>query len=182
MEEYTQYATPQLGDNILAQIAATAREIIAAKLAVEEATEALQMKQRALAHLEETVMPEFMNEAGQQKLTTSDGLIVEIKDVLRGQPTLEKQSEAFAWLRENGQGSIIKSEIKADLGKVDPDTVKKVSDAMKEAGAKPLTKEAVHYQTLHSVVRELLGRGDSVPLELLGVTKQTKADVKAAKK
>ncbi len=173
--------TVQAGDNILAQISATANAILAAQKEVEDKEEELRVAQNVLRNLEETVMVELMKDAGQQKLTTSDGILVEIKDIFRGTPTKENESKAFTWMRENGQGSLIKSEIKADLGKATKEEVAKVSKAMFDAGAKPITKEAVHHQTLAAMVRELLGRGDSVPLDILGVTKIVKADVKPGK-
>lgn len=178
MTGYEQLAQQPLGDNILAQIAGTARDIIAAQQEVEEADEALKAAKRRLAALQEVTMPELMTEAGQTELTTIDGLKVSIKELVRGQPTKEKQAEAFAWLRSKGQGGVIKSKIEADLGKVPEEKVREAVDALKPLGIRAGTKEEVHWQTLGSLVREMLARGDDVPLDLLGVNITKQADVK----
>lgn len=178
MTGYEQLAQAPLGDNILAQIAGTARDIIAAQQEVEEADEALKAAKRRLAVLQESTMPELMTEAGQTELTTIDGLKVSIKELVRGQPTKENQVAAFAWLRERGQGGVIKSKIEADLGKVPEEKVREAVEALRPLGIRAGTKEEVHWQTLGSLVREMLARGDDVPLDLLGVHITKQADVK----
>lgn len=175
---YEQLAQAPLGDNILAQIAATARNILEAQQAVTEAEEALKTAQNLLRALQENTMPDLMAAAGQEKLTTADGLVVEIKSSVRGQPSKDNEKAAFAWLRSKGQGGVIKSEIKADLGKAAEDKVKAAADALGALGIKAGVKEGVHWQTLGALVREMLARGDDVPLDLLGVHVWKLADVK----
>lgn len=178
MTGYEQLAQQPLGDNILAQIAGTARDIIAAQAAVTEAEEELKNRKKALQALQEGVLPELMAEAGQTELTTIDGLKVSIKELVRGQPTKENQGEAFAWLRSKGQGGVIKSKIEADLGKVPEEKVREAVEALRPLGIRAGTKEEVQWQTLGSLVREMLARGDDVPLDLLGVHITKLADVK----
>lgn len=173
-----QLAQAPLGDNILAQISATARDILDAQQAVTDAEAELKTAQNLLRALQENTMPDLMAAAGQEKLTTIDGLIVEIKSNVRGQPTKENESKAFAWLRSKGQGGVIKSEIKADLGKVDKDKVQAAVSALAAQGVRAGVKEGVHWQTLAALVREMLARGDDVPLDLLGVHISKLAEVK----
>jgi hypothetical protein len=177
---YEQLAqAPLKTDNILAQIAGVARDILAAQIAVDEAEEALRQAKQHLKTLQEDVMPELMAAAGQEELTTIDGLKVSITDMVRGQPTKEKEREAFKWLRDGGNGGIIKSEINVDLGKAKEEEIKKAVDALRAAGlTKAFHKQSVHWQTLGSLVREKLSKGEDVPLELLGVHMWKQAVVK----
>lgn len=178
MSGYEQYAETPLGDNILAQIAETARDIRAAERLVEAKEKELKEAQNALEHLQKTVMVDLMETAGQKKLTTIDGLEVEIVPMMRGTPSKENQPKAYAWLREHKHGGIIKSEVVADLGKGDTEKVKKALDALAKLKITAKAKESVHHQTLSALVRELLARGDSVPLELLGIFTWNQANVK----
>lgn len=178
MTGYEQLAQAPLGDNILAQIAATARDVIEAQQEVADADKALKDAQAKLRALQENTLPELMGAAGQEKLTTIDGLIVEVKSNVRGQPTRENQVKAFAWLREKGQGGVIKSKIEADLGKVPEEQVRAAIDLLKPLGIRAGSKEEVHWQTLGALVREMLARGDDVPLDLLGVHITKLAEVK----
>lgn len=179
MSGYEQLAQQPLGDNILAQIAATAREILDAREKVAEREEELKAAQAVLKTLQEDVMPELMSAAGQEGgLTTIDGLVVSIKEMVRGQPTKDNEPQAFKWLREGGNGAIIKSEVIADLGKGDEAAVKKVLEILKKAKVQAKVKQGVHWQTLGALVREKLAKGEDVPLELLGVHIWKQADVK----
>jgi len=178
MTSYEQLAQQPLGDNILAQIAATARDIIAAQDAVAEAEAELSSRQKFLRSLKEEILPELMTEAGQTQLTTIDGLLVSIKETVRGQPSEANQPAAFDWLRSKGQGGVIKSKLEADLGRAPEDKVKAAVEALTAQGIQAGTKESVHWQTLGSLVREMLARGDDVPLDLLGVQVWKQADVK----
>lgn len=176
--DYEQLAQAPLGDNILAQIAATARDILDAQNAVVEAELELKTRQNLLRALQENTMPDLMAAAGQEKLTTSDGLIVEVKSNVRGQPTKENESKAFDWLRSKGQGGVIKTQLAADLGKAPEAKVQAAVDALSGQGIRPMVKEGVHWQTLGALVREMLARGDDVPLDLLGVHVSKLAEVK----
>lgn len=179
MSGYEQLAQAPLGDNILAQIAGTARDILEAQREVAEAEEALREAQAKLKTLQEVTMIELMVDAGQEELTTIDGLKVSIKDMIRGTPTKDKEKDAFDWLRKSGNGGIIKSELSADLGKAKPEEIKKALDALKAAGiAKANHKQSVHWQTLGALVREKLAKGEDVPLETLGVYMWKQAEVK----
>lgn len=178
MSGYEQLAQAPLGDNILAQIAATARDILEARDEVTAREEALKEAQARLRSLQEEVLPELMAEAGQEELTTIDGLKVSIKELVRGQPSKDNEAEAFAWLRESGNGGIIKSKLEADLGKVDGDRVKAAIEALASLGFRAAPKQFVHWQTLGALVREKLARGESIPLDVLGVHIWKQAEVK----
>jgi len=175
---YEQLAQTPLGDNILAQIAGTARDILDARQAVAEAEEELKRRQNLLRSLQEETLPELMAEAGQTELTTIDGLKVSIKENVRGQPSKDNERAAFDWLRSKGQGGIIKSKLEADLGKASEDKVQAAIESLSAQGIRAGTKEGVHWQTLGSLVREMLARGDDVPLDLLGVHVWKQAEVK----
>nr|QIG67169.1 hypothetical protein EVB34_064 [Rhizobium phage RHph_TM26] len=170
MTGYEQMAeAPLKGDNILAAIAQTARDIVAQQEAVERAEAELKKAQNRLKDLQETTMVDLMNDAGQTELTTVDGYIVSIKETVRGQPTKENAPAAYKWLRDKKHGGIIKSTIQAQLGKVDEKLVAKALAALSKLKIQAGVKEEVHWQTLGALVRELLDKGENIPLDLLGV-------------
>lgn len=182
MTGYEDFAQAPLGDNILAQIAQTARDILQARTDVEDAEANLKAKQLKLKTLEEETLVELMNTAGQEKLTTIDGLIVDVKENVRGSPSKENEGAAWQWLRDSGNGGIIKTELKADLGKAPEEQVNAALKALSDLKIIAGTKEAVAWQTLGALVREKLAKGEQVPLDILGVHIWKKADVKPAKR
>lgn len=179
MTDYEQLARATVGDNILGQITQTAREIRDQKELIEKMEKALAEEKRKLELLEKETLPELMKDAGQEQCTTSDGYIVSIKDMTRGQPSKENEAAAYMWLRRNGHGGIIKAQIVADLGKCDDKLAKKALAALQKAGISTArAKETVHWQTLGALVRELLAEGVNVPLQTLGIQMWKQADVK----
>lgn len=181
MSGYEDMVTPIVGDNILAQIAQTARDVIAAEADVVKAEEALKAAQSRVQLLKEATLPDLMENAGQKKLTTIDGYVVEVKDVVRGKPSKEREPEAFAWLRKFGHGGIIKTALEADLGRVDPKVLQKAVKALSRLNITAQQKDSVHHQTLGALVRELLERGESVPFSTLGVSVTKAANVSPTK-
>ena len=180
-QSYESMSQAPLGDNILAQIAATARDIMSARDDVSRAEEALKGAQARLRSLEEDTLPELMAEAGQERLTTIDGLDVKVTDRVRGTPSKENAPQAFKWLRDGGNGGIIKHELKADLGKGDDALVKAVLEALQALNVRASAKESVNHQTLGALVREKLAKGEELPLELLGIQLSKVAEVKPRK-
>jgi hypothetical protein len=89
-----------------------------------------------------------MAHAGQEELTTIDGLKVSIKELVRGQPSKDNEVEAFAWLRDSGNGGIIKSKLEADLGKADQEKITAALAALAPLGIRAAPKQTVHWQTL----------------------------------
>ncbi len=179
--DYESLAQVPLGENILAQISQTAREVLAAQQEVSDLTERLKDAQKRLEALQQTVLPDLMQAAGQEELTTIDGLKVSIKEIMRGTPTKDNEAAAFQWLRDHGHSGIIKSALQADLGRADETKVRDTLKLLTDAGVPAKSSQSVHWQTLGSLVRELMARGDDVPLDLLGVIIWKQAEVKPKK-
>lgn len=175
---YDVYAQQPLGDNLLAQIAATARDIVEAREEVARREEALREANSHLRTLTEVVMVELMQEAGQTDIKTADGTRVTIAEVYRGQPKKENEAKAFQWLRDQGHGAILKNKITAELGRTEDEKAAAVMDSMREQGLQPSCKASVHWATLCSLVKELLEDGEQVPLDILGVHVHKAAKVK----
>ncbi len=179
MNDLEQMAQAPLGDNILAAIAQTAREIIAAQDLVREREEELKDAQKQLKALQEEVMPELMAEAGQEKLTTADGLTVSLKTEFRHRANLEQRAATWAWLRKTGNGAIIKKEVKAAIGRASDEEVEEVISFLSSKGVQPAVREDVPWQTLGALVKEVLANGGDVPLDEIGGEMWKQANVKA---
>jgi hypothetical protein len=170
------------GENILAKITRTVRELRAARDDVAVAEEALKAAQQRARTLEEFTLPELMREAGQEKLRTSDGFDVELTETLRASIPVANQAQALQWLIEHGQAAIIKRDLRLQFGKNEEDKADRALSVILEAGYVPQDKQSVHPQTLAAVIRELVAGGVDVPMELLGAHVQAAVKVKEAKR
>lgn len=166
------------GENILAQITRTARDLKEAQDDVTRAEEALKAAQQRERVLRENTLPELMKEAGQEKLRTSDGWDIELTETLRASIPAANKGEAFKWLEEHGQAAIIKREIDLKFGKDEQDKADRALALVLEAGFHPTDKQTVHPQTLAATIRELTEQGVDVPMALLGAYVQSGVKLK----
>ena len=109
--DYGDDALPQIGDNILAQIDATANQLMEAMLEVDGEQEHLKAKQDRVRDLSERQLPELLDAARQLELKTASGLLVKLNNVVRASISEAKKVNAFKWLRKQGHGAIIKTTI-----------------------------------------------------------------------
>lgn len=177
-EEDAQTSAPVAGDNILAQITRTARELKEAQDEVSKAEEALKAAQQRERILRENTLPELMKEAGQEKLRTSDGWEVELTETLRASIPTASKAEALKWLEDHGQAAIIKRQIDLAFGKDEQDKADRALKLVLEAGFRPTDKQSVHPMTLAATIRELIEKGIEVPMALLGAHVQNGVKLK----
>ena len=125
-------------------------------------------------------LPRVMDDAGcSQYIHKTSGRKVTVKEDLRASITKDKEVPAFAWLRENGHGELIKHEVKftLDRGK-DNVAGALIEGARREYGVDGSDKTLVHPGTLSAFCREQLGQGVELPMELLGIFIQRVATIK----
>ena len=166
----------------MSKITRLARELREAQEVVRLRQEELKAAQERVRVLEEMDLPTAMDEAGQKKLTTSDGWDLERDETLRAGISQERMPAAVAWLNSVGFGSIVKRHVGVDFGKGEEQKAAESIDTLRNAGFTPTDKMSVHAMTLQSAVKEMLSEGIEVPMDLLGVHITNKVKMKEAKR
>lgn len=136
----------------------------------------LQTLNERLRILKTSTIPSALDEAGVKAMTLPNGFEVEVQEFLAANIKKEDEPRAFAWLRANKAGALIKNEFKVKLGKGDDTIAKKLVAACKKLKIPIERKESVHYQTLQAFVREKLQAGKALPPEI-NVTKVPTATI-----
>ena len=141
--------------------------------ASEEHTRTLKEKARELSQI---VIPQMMKEMNITKLKLKDGASIEVSNFYSAKIILEKQEEAFNWLRSNGLGDIIKNDVTVTFGRGEDNKAMAYATLAKGQGYEPVQKIGVHPQTLKGVVRERTESGQDMPADLFNtfVGNQTK--------
>ena len=141
--------------------------------ASEEHTRTLKEKARELSQI---VIPQMMKEMNITKLKLKDGASIEVSNFYSAKIILEKQEEAFNWLRSNGLGDIIKNDVTVTFGRGEDNKAMAYATLAKGQGYEPVQKVGVHPQTLKAVVRERVESGQNMPTDLFNtfVGNQTK--------
>jgi len=141
--------------------------------ASEEHTRTLKEKARELSQV---VIPQMMKEMNITKLKLKDGASIEVSNFYSAKIILEKQEQAFNWLRSNGLGDIIKNDVTVTFGRGEDNKAMAYATLAKGQGYEPVQKIGVHPQTLKAVVRERTESGQDLPADLFNtfVGNQTK--------
>lgn len=135
---------------------------------VEEYLKGLNREYQAII---QTDIPNLMSSAGMDEIKLKDGTKVTIKDILWGSlpKDEEARTKALDWISMVGAGEIIKEEIEMAFGRGSRKEATKVKAALAKLKVDFTAKESVHAETLKSFARERLAKGETVPMELLGL-------------
>lgn len=143
-----------------------------------------ELKSRHLK-LRTEALPEAMKQVGLTEFTLSNGSKISIKDGIDVSIPVPKKPEAFAWLRDNGHGDIIKNDVTLSFG-TGQDAQKDVAIEFAEQNNFPYAaKEAVHTGTLKAWAKKQLELDDqtnALPEDLITVYRYDVAKVDLPKK
>lgn len=139
---------------------------------------------KELMEIKAKKLPDAMGDAGMKKFVLEDGTLFEIKPFYSTSIKEETQPEAFAWLRDNGHGGLIKNLLTIDVGQ--SDNIAEIIAEVKEV-TEPLVlplqhKESVHASTLKAFVKERAEAGDLPPVDLFNIFVGKIAEVAEPKK
>lgn len=167
------------GDNLLAQISGLALEQKEAEAEVERCAEELKAAQNKLKDISERQLPEMMDTAELTTCETKDGILVKIREKIRGSIPKGKERPAFEWLERHGHDKLIKRRVIIEFNREDQAWARKFAAdcARRKRPLNAKTEETIHPSTLASFVTEQLQEGVDVPLATFGVFRQRLADI-----
>jgi len=166
---YLEFIQPQsLGSGELSQLSQLAEKQAAAAAKVADLEAQLNKAREELRDIAERQVPELMDQIGIGEFKTTTGLKIKIDETLRASIPKDKAPLAFAWLKNNGHGSLIKRVVSVAFGRGEDEK----ADELRQRLADEFEvddNDSVHHSTLAAFVREKLRNGEEVPLDLFGV-------------
>jgi 5'-3' exonuclease len=138
-----------------------ARNLVDTKKSIEELEAKIKELKEKERIISEEQIPKFLQEMGIDAIKTPFGTIgYNLK--YRGYITKTNQSKAFEWLRKEGHGDIIKTEVSASFGMGDTDKAQDLLATMRKGGINPNFKEGVHHGTLSSWIKDMTEKGKDI--------------------
>ena len=135
----------------------------------------LKEKKEAARKLSEEDIPQFLAEKGLSSITLDNGTEVKITEEVRPGVKVANRPYVYSWLRDNGYGDLIKSNVSVSFGMGEDSQAIKLKAAIQDLGMGSNEKEDVHYQTMKAFVTEQHKKGVSLPDEfVLYVANKTK--------
>lgn len=150
----------------LSRLTDLANRQIALQHELDKAEEAFEKAKENLKKVQEEELPSLMAEIGMEKFRLTTGFQIEVKEVIYAGIPKENPDPALTWLRTNDYDGIIKNQLSYDFGKGEDEKAAQARDALVAMGVQATLASTVHHMTLTAFIRELRGKGISVPLEL----------------
>lgn len=183
MSEVPEYPTADLADapstNSLAELSSLANDLYLAELEVAEAKIKLEEAQAKSDDISQQQIPQLMETIGIEEFTTTSGVKLSIKDILRAAPPAARRPEAYKWLEDNGFGDLIKRNIVVGFGRGEEDAAASLVQELDGKGLRTKDEIKVEAQTLKKWVKDRLAAGEAVPMDLFGVRQFKQAKITA---
>ena len=172
-------ALEQPRDIPISELTAKAEELVQ----LDEDVLGLEKELSELKQVRKTVaeehIPIIMETAGVDTLQLSDGKKIAIKEFVDAR--IQNPDKAFDWLRETNNESIIKNEIKIQLGRTEDDKAREIVETIqREFGIDADVKITIHNATLKAFCRDALEDPElaaSMPREAFGIYQGKRAKV-----
>jgi len=171
----------------LKELAELAGRQVALEKAKADLEEQLKQVDQQLQKVSGVDIPTAMDAIGMSDFMLSTGERITVERKVKASIPKTKKPEAFAWLRANEFGSLIKNNVTASFGRGEDDKAKDLARKLNADGFTVDQQESVHAQTLSAFVREQLakakedGRPVEIPFDLLGVYEYSETKVSKPK-
>ena len=180
--------------NEIGAIADMASQLLEVENEINRLEEALKQRKQDLTKLAEQDLPDLMQELNIKDFTLSNGAKVEIKELISGsvpsggaidrakgddKVSLEiRQQQCFDWLRDNGAGDLIKSNVEVQFGRDEDDDCNAFTEELRDRQIYYKRVVAVHPGTLNSFIKERMSEGKEVPHDLFRVFTGRRAKIR----
>ena len=180
-DEYAEYRDAP-GDNFKAVLRSLADEYLEAEAEVARKEHELEVAKANKKDIAEVRIPQA-TEGMDGKFDLGDGRELQLKEEIRASIAGEKKDPAIRWLDDNDYGHIVKRQVIIEFGKGETERTEAFMKAVKALEAElgtlvVKTNFSVHNATLVSWVKEQLGEGVDLPVDVFGIYRQRTAKVK----
>ncbi len=173
-------------DSGLARLSELVTQMAKDALEIERAEAELKEKEEAYQTLTRIIVPDLMEELGQDACKTSSGLKISIKRKVKASITNKNRTAAVAWFKQQNLERMLKDEFVLKLSA--NEKVNKDKDDEKDAGPELIkaiealgldyeNKKTCPWQTLSAFVRERDAAGEDTPDDVLSVFRYREAKI-----
>tara|TARA_R110002167_G_scaffold143958_2_gene333660 strand:- start:15206 stop:15769 length:564 start_codon:yes stop_codon:yes gene_type:complete len=163
----------------LAQLSQLATDLYLAEVRAAECAEVAKEANENVRRIAEGLIPDLMAELGIEEFKTTNGIKLKINPSYRASILKARREEAFAWLDENGEGSMIKHSIVAGFARDQDDEASSLMERLEADGFNVKDEEKVESSTLRAWVKRMLEEGKMIPMDLFGASKVDIAKITA---
>lgn len=155
--------------NMAKDIAVKCNELIDLQNEIKTIEEKLNKVKEQERFLSEHAIPSLMQSSGISMIKLEDGTEVKVTPYYYAKISEDKKEAAFAWLRKNGFGDLIKNNISLDFAMNQDSEANNLVAQLKAKGYNVFQSTTVHSSTLKAFVKEQINEGKGLPEDLFGI-------------
>ena len=146
-------ASVEVSDEDLKSIAELAERQMKLEDYIEKGEEKIAEAKARLAKITAEDLPEAMRTAGVKKFELADGCVLDLNSKIRANITDKNMEWCHTWLRDSGNGEIIRNEFKTSFGAEEDAQAVDFANDLVEKGLDFTQKESIPWNTLDAFVR-----------------------------
>ena len=180
--DYGDHATTDVdpGSNELVKLASLADDQQRAEAEVARLEAELKKAKENLTRISEGLLPELMDELGMEHFKTTSGIEIAIEEKIHASIPKARNAEAIAWLDDNEHSGSVKRQFVIRFNRDEQAWANRFAADLRKRKKKVDAEmnHSIHPSTLRALMKELLERGDDVPLELFGIHRRRVSKIK----
>lgn len=145
--------------DILGKLGTLVEEKQALEAKIAQMQTDLEEEERKLKEYDQVKIPNLIEAAGLQEITTKNGYKVSIKQEYRGNISEENSNYALDWFIKSGGADTVKNKFEVPVSINDKKTMALLEQIFEKAGVPYVRKLGIPWNTLAAVIRELDGTG-----------------------
>ena len=158
----------KLDDNKLDKVSRLANKAARLQEDLDRKEEEARHLKKALYKVTDEQLPEALEDLNLQNFTLKDGSEISVKPIYGASIPKDRRDEAYDYLREHGDGDIIKNNITVTFGKGEDQDAQAFMVMCGDQGFTPQQLEKIEPMTLKAWFREQVEAGNAIPLDLFG--------------
>ena len=182
LAEELESSAPIVPPNALGEVSTLAQRLVDLQKEKERMEAQLQEVDKQIEQVGDFDLPDALTKVGLSEIKLTDGTKVFVKPLYFPSVSKENAERAFAWMRENGYGGLIKHSVNFDFGKggEESEEYHQLKAAAESIGLEPQDVRAIHPQTFKAWAKEMVESGKSLP-DAISLHTVNRATVKGAK-
>ena len=171
----------KLDDSKLDKVARLAKEANGLQEEVGRQEKELIDARQALRKVTDELLPEALEDLNLEKVVMKDGSEISVKPIYAASIPKDRLAEAYDWLRQHGDGDIIKNNVTVTFAKGEDLDAQAFMVMCDDQGFTPQQAEKIEPMTLKGWLREKVETGHAIPMDLFGAYISQRANIKRGK-
>ena len=136
----------------------------------------LKQAKKDLKVIQEDLLPAALSEHNVTSINI-EGNEIKVENFYSASIPKDRQEQAFSWLLDNGHGDLIKNVVSANFVRGQEGKAQDFVEELAGRGLSVSTKKWVEPMSLKAFVKDLITKGESIPMDDFGVFVGTKAKI-----